>query len=579
MRGNELLTLSSPDVLSRYDYIVIGSGSAGSVVARRLAEDAQRTVLLVEAGPPDSSLYIRMPAALGYPLMDDRFNWYLHTQPEPGLNRRVIQEARGRVLGGSSSINGMNWVRGNPWDYDQWGARGLTGWTYADCLPYFRKAETFDRGGNTYRGDRGPMMIETCKAEGPLYQAFLEAAVQAGYPRVEDHNAFRQEGVHITQRNVHRGLRWSTSQAYLHELGIPDNLHVVCNTVATRIVFDRTRAIGVELSSRTESLARTLECTSEVILCAGAIHSPHLLLLSGVGDAAELNKHRIPSVVHLPGVGRGLKDHVAAPVQYRATQNVSAARELTALGRLKIGLQWSLFKSGLGATNFFEVGAFIRTREEVQVPNAQFEFVPMLGEFQHGNVKLENGFQYFFSLMRPTSVGRVELASADPLAPPRFAFNYLTTEEDCRDAVDAVRAIRRVVAQQAWAGLRGAEVTPGDEVNTGAEILEFLRANAGTNYHPCCSCRMGSDELSVVDANAKVHGLENVRVIDASILPEIVSGNLNAPVIMLAEKLADVIRGRALLPPQAAPYYQVGQGRVAAAESVDVQVRGGHASA
>jgi choline dehydrogenase len=555
---NRLLTLHSTEVRGRYDYIVIGSGSAGSVLACRLAEDAQRTVLLIEAGPPDSSLYIRMPAALGYPLMDDRFNWSLSSQPEPGLNGRVIQEARGRVLGGSSSINGMNWVRGNPWDYDQWGTRGLAGWSYADCLPYFRKAETFDRGGNTYRGDAGPMMIETCKADGPLYQAFLEAAVQAGYPRVEDHNAFRQEGVHITQRNVHRGLRWSTSQAYLHEPGIPGNLHVVCNTVATRIVFDRTRATGVEVRSRTDSLVRTLECAREVILCAGAIHSPHLLLLSGVGDSAGLSQHNIRPVLHLPGVGRGLKDHVAAPVQYRATRNVSASRELTALGRLKIGLQWALFKRGLGATNFFEVGAFIRTRQAVQVPNVQFEFVPMLGEFQHGNVQLENGFQYFFSLMRPQSAGQVELGSADPLAAPRFSFNYLSTEEDRRDAVDAVHAVRRVVAQQAWAPLRGAEVMPGDKVKTDAEILEFLRATAGTNYHPCCSCRMGTDELAVVGADARVRGLDNVRVIDASILPEIVSGNLNAPVIMLAEKLSDEIRGRVPLPPQAAPYYQVG---------------------
>jgi choline dehydrogenase len=549
-----LKTIDGQSTLARYDYIVVGSGSAGSTLASRLAEDTDVKVLLIEAGPKDNSIYLRMPAALGFPLADDKFNWFLHTEPEPALNQRKIYEARGRVLGGSSSINGMNWVRGNPWDYDQWAARGLAGWSYAECLPYFRKAETFDGGANRYRGGSGPMMIETCSADNPLYTAFLRSGEQAGYLHVQDHNAFRQEGVHVTQRNVHNGLRWSTSQAYLHAQGKRENLHVVCNTVVTRIRLEGTAATGVALLSAGQ--AAQIEAEREVILCAGAIHSPHLLMHSGIGDADQLNAHGLSVVHHLPGVGRNLKDHVAAPVQYRATGNVSAAKELGRVGRLKLGVNWLLFKRGLGATNFFEVGAFIRTRDEVRVPDVQFEFVPMLGEFQHGDVKLENGFQYFFSLMRPTSVGRVTLRSANPLDAPAFQFNFLSTEEDRRTAIDAVRAIRTVVAQAAWSKLRGEEVTPGASARTDAEILEFLRNSAGTNYHPCCSCRMGSDELAVVDAQARVQGVKNLRIIDASILPQIVSGNLNAPVIMIAEKLADQIRGRTALERETTPYYQ-----------------------
>ncbi|MCW2293221.1 choline dehydrogenase [Pseudomonas sp. BIGb0408] len=538
---------------STYDYIVIGSGSAGSVLAARLAEDRQHSVLMLEAGPSDKSLYIQMPAALGFPLMNDRFNWYIHSEPEKELGDRSIYEARGRVLGGSSSINGMNWVRGNPWDYDNWGALGLAGWSYAECLPYFRKAETFDKGGNDYRGVGGPMHIETCKADNPLYRAFLKAGEQAGYAQVDDHNGYRQEGVHITQRNVHKGIRWSTSQAYIHPNRHLGNLHVCDKALVTRIEFEGTRAVRVHLLRDGEP--QVIGVSREVVLCAGAIHSPHLLMLSGIGDREHLAEFGIDCVAHLPAVGQGMKDHVAAPVQYRATQNVSIAKQLTALGKLKLGFMWRFFKKGLGATNFFEVGAFIRTRDDIQVPNVQFEFIPMLGEFQHGSVKLENGFQYFFSLMRPTSTGRVWLGSADPRDAPRFVFNFLSTPEDQQDAIAAVRAIRNVVAQPAWDPYRGEEVTPGPAVQTDEQILEALRGLAGTNYHPCCTCRMGVDENSVVDARGRVHGIENLRVVDASIMPEIVSGNLNAPIIMMAEKIADDIRGRSPLAGSSAPYY------------------------
>lgn len=537
-----------------YDYVVIGSGSAGSVIAARLAEDRNVSVLLLEAGPSDQHLYIRMPAALGFPLMNDRFNWYYNSQPEPQLNGRTIHEARGRVLGGSSSINGMNWVRANPWDYDNWSAMGNAGWSYSEILPYFKKAETFDKGANAYRGGNGPMMVETCKAENPLYHAFLRAGQEYGLKHVGDHNAYQQEGVHITQRNVGKGIRWSTSQGYIHAQPKKPNLTVMTGARVLGIETSNRRAVRVAVQTRQGK--QNFEVERETILCGGAINSPQLLQLSGIGHADDLKRAGVKLVHHLPGVGRGLKDHVAAPVMNRATKNVSAAKDLTLLGKAWLGANWLFLKRGLGATNFFEVGTFMRTRDSESIPNVQFEFVPMLGEFQHGNVKLENGFQYFLSLMRPKSEGRVWIDSADPMANPKFVFNYFKNPDDLEQCVQAVKAIRDTVAQKGWDEFRGAEVTPGPDVRTDDDIRAWLRNVAGTNYHPCCSCRMGTDDNSVVDAEGQVHGIEGLRVIDASIMPEIVSGNLNAPVIMMAEKIADNIRGRTPLPPDAQPYYR-----------------------
>ena len=539
-----------------YDYVVIGSGSAGSVIAARLAEDVTRSVLLLEAGPSDKHLYIRMPAALGFPLMNDRFNWYYNSEPEPHLNGRTIHEARGRVLGGSSSINGMNWVRANPWDYDNWSAMGNAGWNYGEVLPYFKKAETYDKGANAYRGGKGPMMIETCKAENPLYHAFLQAGQDTGLQHVEDHNGYQQEGVHITQRNVGKGIRWSTSQGYIHAQPKKDNLTVLTGARVLGIETSNRRAVRVDVM--TPGGRQKIEVERETILCGGTLNSPQLLQLSGIGHADDLKAAGVSLVHHLPGVGRGMKDHVAAPVMYRATRNVSAAKDLTLLGKAWLGANWLFLKRGLGATNFFEVGAFMRTREAEIIPNVQFEFVPMLGEFQHGNVKLENGFQYFLSLMRPKSEGRVWIDSADPMKAPKFVFNYFENADDLEQCVQAVKAIRDTVAQKGWDEFRGAEVTPGPDVRSDDDIRGWLRNVAGTNYHPCCSCRMGTDDNAVVDAEGRVHGIEGLRVVDASIMPEIVSGNLNAPVIMMAEKIADSIRGRTPLATDPQPYHRAG---------------------
>jgi choline dehydrogenase len=542
---------------NRYDYVVIGSGSAGSVIAARLAEDPATKVLLLEAGPKDDHLYIRMPAALGFPLMNDRFNWFYDSEPEPYLNNRTIHESRGRVLGGSSSINGMNWVRANPRDYDNWARMGLDGWSYSEVLPYFKKAETFDRGADNYRGAKGPMRIETCKARNPLYHAYLNAGKQMGLEHVADHNAYKQEGVHITQRNVGNGVRWNTYHGYIRTQPPKPNLDVQTGARVLRI--ETTNHRSVRVIARIPGGEVTYEVDRETILCAGAINSPQLLQLSGIGDADHLRSVGVDVTHHLPAVGLGLKDHVAAPVMYRATKDVSAAKELSLLGKVKLGAQWLLFKKGLGATNFFEVGTFMRLRQEEAIPDVQFEFVPMLGEFQHGNVKLENGFQYFFSLMRPKSEGRVWIGSGDPMANPKFVFNYFREREDIDLAIMATRAIRDTVRQGAWDEFRGAEVVPGRDVQSDTDIETWLRATAGTNYHPCCSCRMGTSEKdSVVDSMGRVHGMEGLRVVDASIMPEIVSGNLNAPVIMMAERIADNIRGRKPLEPQHAEYYLAG---------------------
>lgn len=537
-----------------YDYIIIGSGSAGSTLAGRLSEDGTSSVLLLEAGPRDNSIYIRMPAALGVPLTSRRFNWYYHSEPDPHIDGRKIYEARGRVLGGSSSINGMNWVRGNPWDYDNWAAEGLATWSYADCLPYFKRAETFDKGADGYRGGAGPMKIETCPAEGELFRAFLEAGVQAGHGHVEDHNAFRQEGMHVTQRNVHGAVRWSASRAYIDQAGPRRNLTVLTGMQATGIELSNKRAVRLHCQGRAGKMS--FEVGRDLIIAAGAINTPQLLLLSGIGDGDDLKRLGISLQVHLPGVGRNLTDHIAASVQCETKGKVSMAGKLGRLGRAKIAAQWLLLKNGLGNTNYFETGAFIRTDDAIKVPNIQFEFIPLVGDFQYGNVTLTEGFQYFFALMRPTSRGRVWIDSADPMAAPKFVFNYLSTDEDRREAVAAIRVIRHILGQSAFAALIGRELSPGPDIRSDEEILGFLCRTVGTQYHPCCTCRMGHDPGSVVDEAGRVHETDNLRVVDASIMPRIVTGNLNAPVIMMAEKIADAIRGRPPLPRDPMPYYR-----------------------
>ena len=535
------------------DYLVIGAGSAGSAVAARLAEDEGTTVTLLEAGPTDRHPHIMMPAAMGYNLVSDRRNWFYRTQPEPHLDDRTVMQARGRVLGGSSSINGMNWVRGNPHDYDEWAAMGLKSWSYDSVLPYFKRAETFDRGPNEYRGGDGPMRIQSCAGKNPLYETFLEAGQEMGLPYLDDHNAYRQEGVFHGQRNVHDGIRWNTYQGFVRSQAAKPNLTVEKNARVLKIETSNKRVVRIQ--AKIDGIRQTFEVEKETILCAGALNSPQLLNLSGIGHADDLKAAGIPLTHHLPGVGRNLQDHLSIDIQYRTTKKVSIAHDLNLLGQAKAGLQWMLFKKGIGVSNFFEVGAFIRTRESEKIANMQVEFIPMMAEFTDDNFAALPGFQGYLTLQRPGSRGRVWVDSADPMASPKFRFNYYEDPDDLEQALEMVKTMRTLIKQSAWDELRGAEVMPGPDVQTDDEIRAWLRTITATNYHPCGTCRMGDDDEAVVDENGRVHGLEALRVVDASIMPKIVTGNLNCPTIMMAEKISDSIRGRDPLPPEPQPYY------------------------
>jgi len=528
------------------DFVIVGAGSAGCVLANRLSESG-RSVVLLEAGPRDNSIILRMPAALGLPLLNTRFNWAFQSEPEPGLGGRRSDQPRGRVLGGSSSLNGMVFVRGNARDFDGWVEAGAPSWSYAECLPYFKRMETFSEGRNDYRGGDGPLHVTRCKADNPLYQAFLRAGQDAGLPFSEDHNGRQQEGVNIAQATVHRGERESTSRAFLAPVMGRENLAIVTGALATGLVLSGNRAIGVDCLVNGEK--RSFEAEREVILSAGAFGSPQLLMLSGIGDGAELRAHGIAVRQNLLGVGKSLQDHVAVPIQYRATKPVSPARNLGKLGRLAVGLRWMAARSGLGASNYFEVGAFLRGNDQVAWPNLQHEFFPMIGEFYRGEAKVEQGFQYFLSVMRPESRGAVTLASRDPRAAPRIRFNFLTESADCKQMIEGIRLTRTIIRQKGWDELRGAEVSPGDDVQSDSELEAWIRANAGTGYHAAGTCRMGSDGMAVTDSEGRVHGIAALRVADASLMPRLVTGNTNAVSIMIGEKLADRILGRPPLAP------------------------------
>ncbi|MBK8160956.1 MAG: choline dehydrogenase [Rhodospirillaceae bacterium] len=526
-----------------YDYVIVGSGAAGSVVAARLGEDCNTRVLVLEAGPSDNSIYVRMPAAMSYPLTDAKRVWNFETGPEAALDGRTMIHLRGRMLGGSGSLNGMVYVRGNPRDFDNWAAQGLPDWSYAHCLPYFKKLERYDGGETAYRGGEGPMGITTLKGDLPVFQAFLEAGQQAGHALNPDYNAFRQEGVHIYQANIDNGIRASGGRAYLRPALKKGNVELKLNTLVHRVTFDGKRAVGVEYE--VDGTKHHVEADREVILCGGAFNSPHLLLLSGIGARADLAEQNIACVADVPGVGQGLEDHCAVSVRYRGSRSgISPAMNLNMLKMGLIGAQWMFLRSGLGITNLWEVGTFFKSSADMDYANIQHEFLPMLGELMHGKVNIEEGFQYQTCLMRPHSKGAVTLKSADPRILPRIVVNYLSDPRDQRQLIDGVRHTDEIIQQRGWDDMRGEALNPGLRKQTDAEVLAWLKANVGTQYHPCASCRMGADDLSVVDAAGKVNGVEALRVIDASIMPRITSGNLHCPTTMIAEKLSDAVRGR-----------------------------------
>jgi choline dehydrogenase len=545
--------------MTAYDFIIVGGGSAGCALAARLSADPSHRVLVLEAGRPDYpwDVFIHMPAALTFPIGSRFYDWKYESEPEPHMNGRRIYHARGKVLGGSSSINGMIFQRGNPLDYERWSADpGMKEWDYAHCLPYFKRMENClaDQDG-TFRGHDGPLVLERGPVQNPLFSAFFEAVQEAGHPLTDDVNGYRQEGFAAFDRNLRRGRRLSAARAYLHPVLRRPNLEVRTRSMVHRVLFDGKRAVGVEYSHRNRPLERV--SAGKVILCGGAINTPQLLQLSGVGNAEELGALGINAVQHLPGVGENLQDHLEVYVQHACKKPVSVQPAMKMWRRPFIGAEWLFLRKGPGATNHFEGGGFVRGNEDVAYPNLMFHFLPIAVRYDGSAPAGGHGYQVHIGPMYSDSRGSVKITSRNPREHPALRFNYLSTEQDRREWVEAIRVTRSILGQPAFAEYSDGEISPGPAVETDEQILEWVAKDGETALHPSCTARMGTDEMAVLDPGTlAVHGLEGLHVVDASAMPYVTNGNIYAPVMMLAEKAADLLLGHTPLAPDHTEFYR-----------------------
>lgn len=547
----------------RYDYVIVGGGSAGSALANRLSADPSTSVLVLEAGRADWKIdpLIHMPAALMYPSGNPLYDWAYESEPEPHMGGRRVKHARGKVLGGSSSINGMIFQRGNAGDYEKWAKNpGMEHWDYAHCLPYFRRMETCVEGADAWRGGSGPLHLERGPASTPLFQAFFEATRQAGFPATDDVNGYRQEGFAKFDRNVRNTRRWSASRAYLTPVRDRKNLHVRTLAHVTGLRMNGNRVTGVDYLQQPRGTKSFVEA-GEVILCGGAFNSPQVLQLSGIGDPAALKAAGVTPRIDLPGVGQNLQDHLEVYIQHLSTQPVSLSPWLKKWKAPYVGAQWLFGRTGAGASNHFEAGGFIRTNNDVAYPNLMFHFLPIAVRYDGTAPEGSHGYQVHVGPMNSDVIGDVTIKSNNPLEHPAIRFNYLSTENDRREWVEVIRAARHILSQPAFAPFDGGEISPGPSVQTDEEILDWVAKDAETALHPSCSAKMGTDEMSVVDPNTmRVHGTEGLRVVDASVFPSITNGNIYAPVMMVAEKAADLIAGNTPLAPEYPPVYRAHAG-------------------
>jgi len=532
-------------MMKNYDFIIVGAGSAGCVLANRLSETSEHSVLLIETGGSDKSIFIQMPTALSIPMNTEKYAWQYHTVEEPYLDNRVMHCPRGKVLGGSSSINGMVYVRGHAKDFDEWAEHGAENWDYAHCLPYFRKADDWAFGPDDYRGIGGPLAVNNGnEMKNPLYKTFIEAGKQAGYDFTQDYNGKQQEGFGAMHMTIKNGHRWSTANAYLRPAMQRDNLTVVTHAQVQKVLLEQSaqgpRAVGIQYKRKNKLVS--VKANKEVILSAGSIGSPHLLQLSGIGDPEVLKKAGVEVQHELPGVGKNLQDHLEFYFQFKCKQPITLNGKLGLFSKFLIGARWFFLKDGLGSTNHFESCGFIRSKAGVEWPDLQYHFLPAAMRYDGQAAFDGHGFQVHIGHNKPKSRGHVHIKSANPEDHPEILFNYLQHDDDIEGFRDCVKRTREIIGQPAFDEYRDGEIQPGEQVQTDAEIDEFVRSNVESAYHPSCSCKMGEDDTAVVNSNTQVHGVRSLRVVDSSIFPTIPNGNLNSPTIMLAERAADLIK-------------------------------------